>query len=135
MKKRKLFVFVLFAALAAPGFADNQKVESDGYDVMIDMLLRPVGIAGTIIGAGVFVGTSPLTALASIPAPHDAFAKLGNTIVCKPFKWTFLRPSGDYRYDKDCASKTYPMAYQPAPPAVELSKPVVTEPNTATLKI
>ena len=128
MKLRKLFVFALFAALAAPGFADSPKVESDGYDVMIDMILRPVGIASTLIGAGIFVGTSPLTGLASIPAPHDAFEKLGNTIVCKPFKWTFLRPSGDYRYDADCAGKVHPVVYQPAPPVAELPKTVAIEP-------
>jgi hypothetical protein len=56
MKLRKLFVFALFAALAVPGFADDHKVESDGYDVMIDMILRPVGIAATIIGAGAYIG-------------------------------------------------------------------------------
>ena len=128
MKLRKLFVFALFAALAAPGFADNQKVESDGYDVMIDMILRPVGIAATIIGAGAYIGVSPLTAIATIPKPHDAFEKLADTIVCKPFKWTFLRPSGDYRYDEGCARKVQPVAYQPAPPVVIPPKPVVAEP-------
>jgi hypothetical protein len=128
MKLLKSFVFVLFAALAAPGYADSSTVESDGYDVMIDMILRPVGFAATLIGAGIFVGTSPLTGLASIPAPHDAFEKLGNTIVCKPFKWTFLRPSGNYRYDEDCARKVRPVAFQPAPPVIKPPKAVVTEP-------
>jgi hypothetical protein len=128
MKLLKSFAFVLFAALAAPGFADNHQVESDGYDVMMDMILRPVGIAATIIGAGVYIGASPLTAIATIPKPHDAFEKLADTIVCKPFKWTFLRPSGDYRYDEGCAGKAQPVAYQSAPPVVEPPKPVVTEP-------
>ena len=133
MKLRKLFVFVLFAALAAPSFADGHKVEGDGYDVMIDMILRPVGIAATIIGAGVFVGVSPLTGLASIPAPHDAFVMLADTIVCKPFKWTFSRPVGDYRYNEGCARKVQPVAYQPAPPVVVPPKPVVTEPEPVQL--
>jgi hypothetical protein len=125
MKLLKSFVFVLFAALASPGFADNYKVEGDGYDVMIDMILRPVGIAATIIGAGVYVGVSPLTAISTISKPHDAFEKLADTMICKPFKWTFLRPSGDYRYDEGCAPKVQPVVYQPAPPP----KPVVTEPE------
>ncbi len=128
MKLRKLFVFALFAALAVPGFADDHKVESDGYDVMIDMILRPVGIAATIIGAGAYIGVSPLTAIATIPEPHDAFVKLADTIVCKPFKWTFLRPSGDYRYDEGCARKVHPVVYQPIRAAVESPKPMVTEP-------
>lgn len=128
MKLGKLFVFVLCAALAVPSFADNHKVESDGYDVMMDMILRPVGLAATIIGGGIFVGVSPLTAMAAIPAPHDAFEKLADTIVCKPAKWTFVRPSGDYRYDEGCAGKVQPVAYQPTPPVVEPSKPVVNPP-------
>jgi hypothetical protein len=128
MKLRKLFVFALFAALAAPGFADSHKVESDGYDVLWDMILRPAGLATTIIGVGIFVGTSPLTGLASIPAPHDAFVKLADTIVCKPFKWTFSRPVGDYEYNEGCAVKVQAAVYEPVPPVVELTKPVVTEP-------
>jgi len=130
MKLLKSFVFVLFAAVAAPGFADNHKVEGDGYDVMIDMILRPVGFAATIIGAGVYIGVSPLTALSTIPRPHDAFEKLADTIICKPFKWTFMRPSGDYRYDEGCARKAQPVVYQPAPPVVKPPKPVITEPET-----
>ena len=128
MKSRKFVVFALFAALATPCFADGPKVESDGYDVMIDMILRPVSFAATLIGAGVYVGVSPLTALSTIPKPHDAFVKLADTIVCKPFKWTFLRPSGDYRYDEGCARKARPVVYQPAPSFVEQPKPVVSEP-------
>jgi hypothetical protein len=127
MKLLKSFVFVLFAALAAPSFA-NHKSQGDAYDVMIDMILRPVGLVSTVIGAGIFVGVSPLTALAAIPAPHDSFEKLANTIICKPFKWTFERPVGDYRYDGDCTPKARPVVYQPAPRIVEPPKPVVSEP-------
>lgn len=117
---------VLFAALSAPSFADSPKVESDGYDVMMDMILRPVGFVATIIGAGAFVGVSPLTAMASIPEPHDAFEKLADTIVCKPAKWAFSRPVGDYRYDEGCKSKVQPAIYHPV---VEPPKPVATEPK------
>jgi hypothetical protein len=129
MKMRKLFVLVLFAAWTAPGFADNNKVQSDGYDVIGDMILRPFGMATTIIGAGIFVGASPLTGLASIPAPHDAFEKLADTIVCKPFKWTFSRPVGDYEYNEGCTPKVQPVAvvYQPTPSVVEPPKPVLSE--------
>ena len=129
MKLLKSFIFVLFATLAAPGFADNYKVEGDGYDVMMDMILRPVGLAATIIGAGVYIGVSPLTAISTIARPHDAFEKLADTLVCKPFKWTFMRPSGDYRYNKGCPSKVQPVAYQPAAPVVNPPKPVATEPK------
>jgi len=129
MKKVSSLVLLLSAAAASPGFAQTQQpVESDGYDVMMDIILRPIGIVGTIVGAGLFVGLSPVTALAEIPSPHDAFEKLGNTIVCKPFKWTFERPVGDYKYNGDCsqpATAPMPVAQRiettpaPVPPPAE----------------
>lgn len=128
MKLRKLFVFALLAALTAPCIADDQVVESDGYDLIGEMLIRPFGIAATIIGAGVYVGVSPVTALFMIPKPHDSFVMLADTIVCKPFKWTVMRPIGDYGYNEGCARKVKPVVYQPAPPVVDPPKPVVTEP-------
>ena len=130
MKLRKLFVFTLFAALSAPGFADKQVVESDGYDLIGEMIIRPFSMATTLVGAGVYVGISPLTALFMIPEPHDSFVMLADTIVCQPFKWTFMRPIGDYEYKEGCARKVQPVAvvHQTAPPVVEPPKPVVTEP-------
>lgn len=122
MKLRNVFVFTLFSVLATPGFAGNHQVESDGYDVMVDLLLRPVGLAATLIGAGIFVGVSPLTALATIPEPHDAFEKLADIIVCKPANWTFFRPTGDYRYDEGCVRKVAVSSVVETPKAV-LSNP------------
>lgn len=126
MKLPKLFAFVLFAALSTSGLADNHHVENDGYNVMLDMVLRPVSLAGTVIGAGLFVGLSPLTALASIPQPHDAFEKLADTIVCKPAKYTFVRPVGDYRYDEGCRHPVPAPVAQIVPAAAPA--PVVSEP-------
>lgn len=128
MKLLKLCAPVVLATLSTSVLAANHQVESDGYDVMIDMLLRPVGMAATVIGAGVFVGVSPLTALATIPPPHDAFEKLADTIVCKPFKYTFMRPVGDYRYDEGCKRAVPPPVAQPAVPYVA-PEPVVEQPE------
>jgi hypothetical protein len=131
MKLLKFFAFAIFAAVTAPGFADNRVVESDGYDLMGEMIIRPFGIATTIIGAGVYVGISPLTALFMIPKPHDSFVMLADTIVCQPFKWTFMRPIGDFEYKEGCARKVQSVAavYQTASPVVESPKPVITEPQ------
>ena len=127
MKLRKWVVVVVFFALTTPGYAYDQRADGDAYDVMIDMVLRPVSLVATIIGAGVFVGVSPLTALATVPPPHDAFKKLADTIVCKPWKFTFNRRVGDYRYDKGCNWATE----QPVQPVIqrEPPKPVVMEPE------
>ena len=91
MKFLKLFVFAIFAAVTAPSFADNRIVESDGYDLIGEMIIRPFSMATTIIGASVYVGISPITALFMIPKPHNSFVMLADTIVCQPFKWTFMR--------------------------------------------
>jgi len=70
-----------------------------GFFVILDVLFyRPVGLAVTLIGAGVFIGMSPLTALASIPAPHDAFAKTSNILILAPAAYTFIRPVGDRNF-------------------------------------
>ncbi len=125
MKKASSLVILLSVAVATPGFAQSpQPIESDGYAVMMDFFLRPAGIVGTLAGSALFVGLSPITALAAIPNPHAAFEKLGNTIVCKPFKYTFARPVGDYDYTGDCTRR-------PSPP---ISNAQRIEPKPAPLR-
>ena len=101
MKKRKLLVFALFSVLTVPGFADNHIVKNDGSDYIREMIVRPLGLVTTIVGAGLYVGISPITALFMIPKPHDSFVKLAHIMVCNPFKWTFMRPIGDFAYTED----------------------------------
>ncbi len=77
--------------------ADNTVIdisEPDGADVFIDMPFRVIGMAGTIAGTAFFIGTSPLTALASAFPPHNAFEKSAETFVMEPVRWTFQRPVG-----------------------------------------
>ena len=102
MKLVKSFAFVLLLAISSSSFAEGTTTsEPDGYDVMMDaVFLRPLGFVGTMVGSALFVGLSPLVAVASIPAPHDAFEKLADTIVVKPAKYTFVRPVGDYDYNE-----------------------------------
>lgn len=72
---------------------------SEDYDksfIPLDLLVyRPTGLLATIIGTAVFIGVSPFTALASIPAPHDAFHKTANIFIVAPANYTFSRPLGD----------------------------------------
>jgi len=64
--------------------------------VVIDIaVLRPASLLVTAVGAALFVGISPLTALASIPEPHDAFAKTYEVLIRTPARYTFVRPVGD----------------------------------------
>ncbi len=75
-------------------------VASNGIDdpgfVVIDIaIIRPASLLVTVAGAALFVGLSPLTALASIPEPHDAFAKTYEVLIGIPARYTFVRPVGD----------------------------------------
>ena len=96
MKKLISFV-ILLSVICCSAVAHSQSVEeTDPGFVLLDVLLyRPVGLVVTVIGTGVFIGLSPLTALASIPAPHDAFAKTGKILILAPGAYTFIRPLGD----------------------------------------
>ena len=95
--KKLIRFFVLLSVLFCSVIAHSQSVEeTDPGFVLLDVLLyRPVGFAVTIIGTGAFIGLSPLTALASIPAPHDAFAKTAKILILAPAAYTFIRPIGD----------------------------------------
>jgi hypothetical protein len=96
MKKLISFV-ILVSIMSCSAVARSQRVEEvePGF-VLLDVLLyRPVGLAVTVIGTGVFIGMSPLTALASIPAPHDAFVKVGKILILAPADYTFVRQVGD----------------------------------------
>ena len=110
MKKLIRFV-ILLSIMFCSAVARSQSVEeTDPGFVLLDVLLyRPVGFAVTIIGAGVFVGLSPLTALASIPAPHDAFLKTSNILILAPAAYTFIRPIGD----RDFPYHVPPNKYKP----------------------
>jgi len=99
MKFLKLFVCATTLLLSSTCFATGHG-KADGYDVVIDMVLRPVSFVGMITGAVVYVGLSPLTAIATIPSPHNAFVLLADTIIVKPAKYTFVRPVGDYTYNE-----------------------------------
>jgi hypothetical protein len=70
--------------------------KADPAFTLLDILIyRPIGLAATLAGMGLFVGISPLTALASIPRPHDAFPQAFDILVNTPAAYTFARPLGD----------------------------------------
>jgi hypothetical protein len=70
--------------------------KADPAFTLLDILIyRPIGLAATLAGMGLFVGISPLTALASIPRPHDAFPQAFDILVNTPAAYTFVRPLGD----------------------------------------
>jgi ABC-type molybdate transport system permease subunit len=55
-----------------------------------EVVVRPLGLAATVIGGAVFIVTSPFSLLGGNVEP--AF----NYLVADPFKFTFNRPLGDF---------------------------------------
>jgi hypothetical protein len=98
--KKLISLFILLSVMCCSAVAHSQGVEkTDPGFVLLDVLLyRPVGLVVTVIGTAMFVGVSPLTALASIPEPHDAFAKVGKILILAPGAYTFVRPIGDRNF-------------------------------------
>lgn len=80
------------SAVAQP---QSVKKADPGFVIMDILLYRPVGLLATVIGTVAFIGISPLTALASIPEPHDAFTETGKILILAPAAYTFIRPVGD----------------------------------------
>jgi hypothetical protein len=101
-------LFVILLASATPVIAEhaqnNETISQrptrtlNGYDILIDVVLRPVGLVGTIAGTALYVGLSPFTLMSQAFPPHNSFEKLGKLLVVQPAKYTFARPVGDYAY-------------------------------------
>ncbi|MCC4115485.1 hypothetical protein LLG90_09000 [Aromatoleum toluclasticum] len=69
-------------------------------DMTADLLLvRPLGLVGTVIGAAVFVVALPFT------LPTGSAGDAAHELVGKPFEYTFNRPLGDFHY---CGADRHP---------------------------
>ncbi|MBS1213685.1 MAG: hypothetical protein H6R26_2302 [Proteobacteria bacterium] len=68
----------------------------EAVDIFVDMfIIRPVALAATIAGTGLFIGLSPFTGLLTIRPPHDAIIRAGNAFVGLPACYAFGRQLGD----------------------------------------
>lgn len=88
-----LLVSVPMQAFAYSGLDCRDR--NDVTNVLTDVVvIRPAGFVATLVGGALFIGLSPLTALASIPEPHDSFKRVGGILVGIPYDYTFVRPLG-----------------------------------------
>ncbi|WP_020160710.1 hypothetical protein [Methylobacter marinus] len=91
----------LAAALLFSSMLSAEPQAIDGYDVLADVaVVRPLSFVGMVVGTAAFVGLLPITALATIPAPHKAIGLMAETLVVNPAKYTFARPAGSFDYNK-----------------------------------
>jgi hypothetical protein len=80
-------------------------VDTQGVNTVLDIPLRLGGFVTTVIGTGLFIGTSPITGLMTAVYPHDAIEKAADFLVVRPGRYTFVRPSGDFNYDSRSADE------------------------------
>ncbi len=87
-----VFVFVI-TAVASSSFAQAtiQEEEISTENMVADALIvRPLGIIATILGAGLFVISLPFSALGK------NVKEAGEKLVVAPAKFTFTRPLGEF---------------------------------------
>jgi hypothetical protein len=88
MKKALIIILtVLFAFTATLSFATENQDEAMIGDTLI---LRPLGLLGTAVGAVVFVLGLPFS------ATGNNIKESADTLVVAPAKFTFARPLGDF---------------------------------------
>lgn len=92
-----LLVANTFSTFTSAAPAQSVEAVDPGFVILDVLVYRPLGAVATLVGGAVFIGMSPLTAFASIPAPHDAFDKTFKILVAAPAAYTLLRPLGDRR--------------------------------------
>lgn len=96
--KQILTLALLIFSLTASVSAKADQHEYSPFFVIPDILIyRPVGIAVTVAGAGLFAAISPFTAIAQIAPPHDAFEKTADILIMGPGRFTFKRPVGNLK--------------------------------------
>jgi len=92
--KRKVIAQVLAALLVfstvmpAVSYADRIDERPTASEMTLDAVVRPVMMAGTVIGAALFVVTLPFSVLGGNSM------EAGEVLVVGPFKSTFLRCLG-----------------------------------------
>ncbi len=79
-------------------YVQDNEVEnwSIAKDMLSEIIIRPIAVIGSVTGLALFIAASPVSALASIPEPHDAFKTTWNDFVVTPYYFAFRRPFGDY---------------------------------------
>lgn len=100
---RRVVMLVLLAwALAAlPARADEASATGDrGTDMVVDLvLLRPLGLVATALGAVGFVVSLPFT------VPSGSVGEAAHELVLRPAEYTFSRPLGDLYH---CDAEPHP---------------------------
>ncbi len=94
-----LMILISTISISAPVNAEGVEKNYSPLFVIPDILIyRPIGIAVSVVGVGLFAAISPFTALAQISPPHNAFKKVSNILIMQPVSYTFNRPVGEMSF-------------------------------------
>jgi hypothetical protein len=88
MKKIAMIILIAVAliTMSAPAFGYDQDLE-----VTLDILItRPVSLVATVVGTAVFIVALP------IAITSGSVGTTAQALVAAPFKYTFVRPIGDF---------------------------------------
>lgn len=99
MKKTAMIAFVAVSVLisaSGPVRAYDRDIE-----IVADVfVVRPIGLAATVIGAAAFIVALPFS------IPSRSVHETGRVLVAEPFRYTFARPIGDFE-DRRAADRAY----------------------------
>lgn len=79
-------------SVAKPEVITESKNTEDHMKTAIELAERVPSFVQTVVGAGVFVATAPITAILSLFSPPDTFNRTAEFLVLKPARATFDRP-------------------------------------------
>ena len=139
----RFFVLLVLLSQATMSHAQNLEKSDPGFLLLDIVLYRPLGTVATVVGATAFVGISPLIGLASIPNPHDAFAKTAAILVLAPAAYTFIMPIGDREFPyvtpptkhKMTVIEKKPVVKEDVQPVTPTSPPSSLEQSSHSVKV
>ena len=123
MKSRAILLGAVLALLITPATqtqAGERLVDGSGEAYLVEVVVRPVSLVGTILGTGFYIITWPF----SKASGSSEAAK--RELIDKPFDATFKRKFGDFSSLKN--PKVAPAAATPAPKTAEKTTPPAPTP-------
>jgi hypothetical protein len=90
--RKRLFAALMTLTLVAPPALADESISGDkSTDMAVDLIVvRPLGISATVIGAAGFVIALPFT------LPTGTTGETAREWVARPFEYTFNRPLGQF---------------------------------------
>ncbi|MEW6132174.1 MAG: hypothetical protein AB1591_03275 [Pseudomonadota bacterium] len=100
MKGAKTASVMLALAASCAACADDSVSGDKGTDMAVDaVVMRPLGLVGTVLGTVVTVVTLPFT------LPSGSADEAAQYLIVEPAEYTFNRPLGDFNH---CGEDRHP---------------------------